>query len=103
MVCTLIKLSKHDQHVQELCDKLSGYDTVLSHVVIRSTKKRPVAEADVIAYRGAVCDVFEVKCSHRIVKARKQLQKIKKHLDKREMPVGNLFFYCGDSGTLFAI
>lgn len=76
---------------------------VLSHVTIRSPKKRPVAEADVLAYRGNVCDVFEVKCSHRIVKARQQLHKIKKHLDKRDAPVGNLFFYCGDSGMIFTV
>ena len=96
------KLTKHDQHVEALCQRLSGYDRVLSHVTIQSPKNRPVAEADVLAFRGDVCDVFEVKCSHRIVKARQQLLKLRKHLEK-EYPVGNLFFYCGDSGMIFTM
>lgn len=102
-VCT-IKLNKHDQHVQDLCSRLSGYDSVLSHVQFHSRKNRLVAEADILACRGNTCDIFEVKCSHRIVKARQQLQKLKRHISEHEnYVVGNLFFYCGDSGMIFTV
>lgn len=103
MVCPITQLSKHDQYVKVLGDRLEGYDTVLTHVPIYSERKRLVAEVDILACRGGICDVFEVKCSYRIVKARQQLHKIKKHLQRRDSTIGNLFFYCGESGMIFSL
>lgn len=82
----------------------SGYDRVDAHVSILSKKKRPVAEIDLVATKGSRCDVFEVKCSHRITKARKQLTKIKKLMNKLETyRTVNAYFYCGESGALISI
>jgi len=46
------------------------------------------------------CDIFEVKCSHRIVKAKKQFKKIKNKVDFK---VRKRYFFCGASQTLFSI
>ena len=48
-----------------------------------------------IAVRNKKYDVYEVKCSPRIVKTRKQIDRIKKHV-----PVHKAFFYCGMSGAI---
>lgn len=110
------KLNKHDQYVAHLCDELtaSGYDRVTAHVELFSKRKRRVAEVDVVATKGARCDIFEVKCSHRITKARKQLIKIKKLINKpqhlaalvanhRAVKNINVYFYCGESGAMISV
>lgn len=69
---------------------------------MRGKRRRLVAEIDILAIRDGVCDVYEVKCSHRIVKARQQLRKIEKVLS-RTHTVGDTFFFCGASGSLMAL
>jgi hypothetical protein len=87
-----------------LCERIkNSYDTINTHVSFENTRRR-MAEVDIIAKRGGVIDVYEVKCSYRIVKARKQLKRIKRilNLEKRILNIEkiNLFFFCGQSSTL---
>ena len=71
------KLSKHDRYVEELCTKIKDkYDSVSKHVAVKA-KKRMLAEVDVLAKKGNDVDIYEVKCSPRVVKAKRQLKKIK--------------------------
>ena len=93
-----IKLSKHDKYVKELCDKIKDeYDSISEHVVIRN-QKCSLGEIDVLAKKGDKIDLYEVKCSHRIIKAKHQLKRLRKYV-KFE----NAFFYCGTSGLLFVV
>jgi Zn-finger domain-containing protein len=95
------KPTKHDRYVLELSDKIKdGYDSLSLHVPIMA-KKRSLGEADIIARKGNRCDVYEVKCSHRIVKARKQLKRLKRFLKAQN--VRKLYFYCGSSGLLVLV
>ncbi|MFW5746240.1 MAG: hypothetical protein ACOCWQ_01675 [Nanoarchaeota archaeon] len=59
-----------------------------------------VAEIDVLAVKGDSCDIYEVKSSFRISKAKRQLDKIRKHLT---YDVRNAFFFCGASGSLLSV
>jgi len=91
------KLSKHDQYVLELYEEIKHrYDEIKMHFLIRG-KKRSLGEIDIYARKGDVVDLYEVKCSHRIVKARQQMKKIRKHIKAEKC---NAFFYCGSSGLL---
>lgn len=74
----------------------SSYDTIDTHVNIDNSKRR-IAEVDILAKRGDIIDVYEVKCSYKIVKARKQLKRIKRILNSQNI---NLFFFCGESSRL---
>ncbi|MBS3106596.1 hypothetical protein J4419_02955 [Candidatus Woesearchaeota archaeon] len=68
----MTKLLKHDQYVQQLCQKISpSYDLLLQNVPIYSQRRRLVAEIDVLAMKEGVYDIYEVKCSHRVSKARR--------------------------------
>jgi hypothetical protein len=51
-----------------------------------------------MARKGSKIDIYEVKCSHRIIKAKKQLQRI-----RRFIKTTNAYFYCGSSGLLMQI
>jgi len=85
--------------VEELCGLLQHrYDHLLTNVRLFSKTRKPVvlAEIDILARKGRRIDVYEVKCSHRITKAKKQLQKICKLLPE----VNNTYFFCGESGLL---
>ncbi|MFH1182610.1 MAG: hypothetical protein V1702_06655 [Candidatus Woesearchaeota archaeon] len=94
-----MKLSKHDAYVQELCDRIKpDYDSLSLNVPIRSCK-RQFGEIDVVAKKDGKIDVYEVKCSHRIVKARKQLSRIKRFVRSAK----NAYFYCGSSGLLLQL
>ena len=88
---------KHDVYLHDLCEKVkSDYDSLSTNVRLFSKKGRVLAEIDLLAVRENSCHVYEVKCSYRITKARKQLLRI-----KRLMPhVTNMFFFCGESGLL---
>ena len=88
---------KHDIYLHDLCEKVKpDYDYVSTNVRLYSKKGRVLAEIDLLAVRKGSCDVYEVKCSYRITKAKKQLLRI-----KRLMPnVTNMFFFCGESGML---
>jgi len=96
------RLSKHDRYVEELCDKIKGqYDSVSKHVAVRA-KKRMLAEVDVLAKKGDVVDIYEVKCSPRIAKAKRQLRKLTKYLGGG-MNISNCYFYCGSSHSIMTI
>lgn len=94
------KTSKHDTYLQELHQKLVGeYDFVKTHITLYSKRNRKIAEIDILACKDGYWDIYEVKCSHRIAKARKQLHRI-----KRIMPhARNVFFYCGATDELMLI
>lgn len=88
------KLSKHDSFVEDLYLKVKGeYDLILRQVPLVSKKGRMVGEIDLMGVRGERVDIFEVKCSFRIVKARKQLAKIRKYVGDEAA----YYFYCGSS------
>ena len=112
-----------------LCENLQPhYEVLLQSVPLYSKRNRKVAEIDVLAIKGDNYDVYEVKCSPRIVKARKQLNRIKRHLSAKVKRFGQLelgifdnpqslapaelssictrakirhtYFYCGESDRL---
>jgi hypothetical protein len=56
-----------------------------------------LGEIDILGIKGKKVHVFEVKCSYRIVKAKKQLMRIKKYLAAEDI---SLFFYCGKSNFM---
>jgi hypothetical protein len=65
-------------------------------VCIYSKKRRRIAEIDILAKKDCRYDAYEVKCSYRKTKARKQLRKIKKLMPQ----IRKTFFFCGESGIL---
>ncbi|MBI2666649.1 hypothetical protein HYX13_03490 [Candidatus Woesearchaeota archaeon] len=86
--------------MEQLCQNLSPqYDQVLTHVLLFSPRRRRIAEIDVLGIKGEYCDAYEVKCSYRPTKARKQLRRIRKVLSPLRQ-VKNTFFYCGDTGIM---
>ena len=95
------RLSKHDQYVEELYRKIKGrYDSVSKHVPVRA-KKRLLAEVDILASKAGRTDLYEVKCSPRIAKAKRQLKKLSKYL--ASININKLYFYCGSSGSLVSV
>ena len=97
----LHKLTKHDRYVIELCERIKDqYDSVSVNVPIRC-RRRLLGEVDIIARKGNHADIYEVKCSHRIIKAKKQLKRIGKYLQK--INVDKSYFYCGSSGLLILV
>ncbi len=96
------RLSKHDRYVEELCTKIrDNYDSVSKHVEVRA-KKRMLAEVDVLARKGKSVDLYEVKCSPRITKAKRQLKKLSRYLGN-SMNISNYYFYCGSSHSIMTI
>ncbi len=94
------KPSKHDLYVQKLCSEIKqDYDSVSTNIKLKK-KKRYVGEIDVLAKRGNTYDLFEVKCSYRITKARKQAKSLRKHFGKK---IHNIYFYCGATASLILI
>ena len=97
------KLIKHDRYVEQLCKRIeSDYDLLLRKIPLYSKRNRLIAEIDVMGIKDDSLDIFEVKCSHRITKARKQLTKIRRILSARSS-VRNSFFFCGESGIIMTI
>ena len=95
-----IKPSKHDRYVLELSDKIKGkYDSVSVNVPIRHAK-RSLGEIDILAKKGDRLDLYEVKCSYSILKAKKQLARMKKYL---KLTDARSYFYCGNSKLLVTI
>ena len=95
-----IKLSKHDRYVLELSNKIrDDYDSISVNVPVKHLK-RSLGEIDIIAQKGNRFDLYEVKCSYRITKARKQLNRIKKYL---KLGDSRSFFYCGNSKLLVTV
>ncbi|MCB9362930.1 hypothetical protein H6504_05825 [Candidatus Woesearchaeota archaeon] len=98
MIYKIAKL-KHDRYIEDLCSKIEQeYDVLYTNVPVFSkrNKRRRVAEIDVLAVKENKYDVYEVKCSYRITKAKKQLKRIKRLLPR----VTNSFFFCGESSSL---
>jgi len=94
------RLTKHDRYVLELKNKIKHkYDFVSVNVKVAG-KKRSLGEIDILAKRGSKVDLYEVKCSHRILKAKKQLQRMKRLLN---LSKSKSYFYCGSSGALTAV
>lgn len=89
--------------MKDLCEEIKPkYDFLLEKIPLYSKRKRLVAEVDVLAFKKNICDVYEVKCSYRITKARHQLRKIRKLLS-RKSKVRNTFFFCGEAKTLIMV
>ena len=94
------KLSKHDTYVLELSNKIKhDYDSISTNVLLRHSK-RSLGEIDIVAKKGNRLDLYEVKCSYRIVKARKQLKRIKRILNLENV---RSYFYCGNSNVLVTV
>jgi len=93
-------LTKHDRYVLELKDKVKyKYDFISTNVKVAS-KKRSLGEIDLIGRKGNHIDLYEVKCSHRILKAKKQLERMKRLMN---LGKSRMFFYCGSSGALVGV
>ncbi len=93
------KTTKHDKYVLELYKKVQDrYDYLILDYEI-SKKKRKLGQIDLCGIKDGKTDLFEVKCSPRFHKARKQLFKARKLMNTR----GNLFFYCGSSGQIHEV
>ena len=94
------KLSKHDMYVLELSNKIkANYDSVSVNVPVKHSK-RSLGEIDIMARKGNRLDLYEVKCSYRIFKARKQLNRIKRYLNLNN---AGSYFYCGNSKLLVIV
>lgn len=92
-----VAINKHDQYVARLFERIKGeYDSIERHVVVRGRKSLK-AEIDIIGRKGAHVDVYEVKCSPRVCKARRQLAHIRKLLKVEDI---SLIFYCGMADKL---
>jgi|TARA_Y100000310_G_scaffold91835_2_gene89363 predicted RecB family endonuclease len=90
-------LTKHDRYVLELRDKIKHkYDFVTVNVKVAG-RKRSLGEIDIVAKKGNKIDLYEVKCSHRILKAKKQLQRMKRLMN---LDNSKAYFYCGSSECL---
>ncbi|MGH9427871.1 MAG: hypothetical protein ACRD2L_16410, partial [Terriglobia bacterium] len=94
----VLHTNKHDRYVQRLYDRIKDdYDAVERNVILE-TKKCRRAEIDILAYKGDEVHVFEVKCSYRFVKAKKQIERILRLL-KLDTPTKG-YFYCGSADRL---
>ena len=95
-----IRLSKHDKYVMELSNKIKDdYDSISVNAPVRHSK-RSFGEIDIIAQKDGRFDLYEVKCSYRIQKAKKQLERVKKYLNLKD---ARSYFYCGNSKLLISI
>lgn len=95
------KLNKHDTYVEKLVNEIKDeYDSISTHLKFSNTK-RIVAEADVVARKGDEIHIYEVKCSLRIVKAKKQLKRLKKIISPNKKT--SCFLYNGMGDTLLQV
>ena len=93
-------LSKHDRYILELHNKIkNNYDSVFVNVPIKPSK-RSLGEIDLMAKKGNRFDLYEVKCSYRILKAKKQLDRVRRYLN---LPNARSYFYCGNSKLLVMV
>ena len=96
------KLTKHEHYVHLLSRIVeSSYDQILLNVPIYSKRKRLVGEIDLVGVKDGRYDIYEVKCSYRISKAKRQLEKVKGHLERHM--VRDAFFFCGANRALICI
>lgn len=95
---------KHDTHVQALVEILNRTECkTYQNLTFLSKRRRLIAEVDLLIERKDKIEVYEVKCSHRITKAQKQLYKIRKLLEQRSRKPIELFFYCGNSQEIVKV
>ncbi|MBC8495775.1 hypothetical protein H8D36_06485 [archaeon] len=101
MITGTAKRQKHDKYQDYLYERIKhSYNEILTNIPLYSQKKgRRIAEIDILAFHNDGCDIYEVKCSYRPVKAKKQLTKIKRLVPN----VKNTFFFCGESGVLESV
>ncbi len=93
-------MHKHNNYVENLVSQIrDDYDHISTHLKI-SNSRRMVAEIDILARKGKSIDIYEVKCSYRITKAKKQLYKIRKILNKDRV---SCYFYCGIGDRLIKV
>lgn len=96
----MVPATKHDRYVTQLCDRIrDSYDVLFTNLKIKKDKKL-IGEIDIYARKGTRVDIYEVKCSYRIIKAKKQIKKARKIL---EIDEGKGYFYCGSSDSLFCV
>ena len=94
------KISKHDRYVLELSSKIrDNYDSLSLNVPIKSYK-RSLGEIDIMAKKGNRFGLYEVKCSFRILKAKKQLKRLRTILNLKNV---RSYFYCGNSKMLVTV
>ncbi|NQU99058.1 hypothetical protein HQ533_06385 [Candidatus Woesearchaeota archaeon] len=97
MVTDTRRKQKHDRYIEALHERLRpNYDSISTNVSLYSKRRKKVAEIDLLAEREDTVDAFEVKCSYRPVKAKKQLRKIRKLVPK----VKRTYFFCGESNQI---
>lgn len=97
-------LLKHDEYLEELYQQLKDhYHTIYRGLPLHSQRGRLVGEIDMVAVGNHGVDIFEVKCSYRPVKAKKQLEKIKRIFGGRQDQPINAWFYCGEAAKLVKI
>ncbi len=104
MVYRGANLLKHDEYVEELHQRIKGrYQSIYRSLPLRSSRGRLVGEIDLVAVNPWGVDIFEVKCSFRPVKARKQLEKIRRLVGGEFDGQVNTWFYCGEAEQLVKI
>jgi hypothetical protein len=108
---------KHEKYVEKLCNKiLPEYETVKRNVklyrdsksIFENNSKKIAGEIDVLACNGNTCDLYEVKCSRRIVKAKIQTKRLRQSInndsiekdDNRKYKIRHVYFYCGESDVI---
>lgn len=88
-------INKHDTYVEELKNMISSrYDSLSTNMHFQISRKSE-AEMDIVARKGNRIDIYEVKCSYRLAKAKQQLKRA-----KRILKATNTYFYCGSSKNL---
>ncbi|MFT4326420.1 MAG: hypothetical protein ACMXYK_02875 [Candidatus Woesearchaeota archaeon] len=103
MIEVAITIIKHDKFQFDLIDTINEeYDVILTNISLYSKRNRKVGEIDILAYKGDYCDIIEVKCSHRIIKARKQLTKLRK-IVSQSSKVRNTYMFCGATQELILV
>ncbi|MDP2908972.1 MAG: hypothetical protein Q8N77_04165 [Nanoarchaeota archaeon] len=96
----MVPATKHDRYVNKLCERIrDSYDVLFTNVKLKKDE-RLVGEIDIYARKGTRIDIYEVKCSYRITKAKKQLKRVKAFLELKD---GNEYFYCGSSNLLLCL
>lgn len=94
------KKNKHDKYVDKLVNMIKyNYDHISTHQKV-SRRKRLVAEIDVVATKGDIIHIYEVKCSYRISKAKKQFKRLRKLFPNENLMC---YFYCGMSDKLVEV
>lgn len=84
----------------ELVSQLKpDYDDISTHCKLEN-HGRLVGEVDILARKGDEVHLFEVKCSYRIIKAKRQLSKMRKSFTQYHT---KCFFYCGGGKTLIEV